>query len=127
MTFADLRAYLLSRPEALEDFPFGPEAYVYKVQGKMFALLYEKDGQLSVNLKCEPLQAQQLRDVFAAVTPGYHMNKTHWNTVRVNGDVPAPELERMIDHSYARVLKSLTRAQRTFLETRYPADQLYRE
>lgn len=127
MTFAELRHYLLSKPEALEDFPFGPDAYVFKVQGKMFALLYEKDGRVQVNLKCDPQQAQQLRDVFDDVIAGYHMNKTHWNTVRLGGDVPAAELQRLVDHSYALVVKSLTRAKRLFLETRYPAADLYRE
>ncbi|MCA6064469.1 MmcQ/YjbR family DNA-binding protein [Thalassolituus marinus] len=119
MTFDALRDYLLSKPEALEDFPFGPEAYVFKVQGKMFALLYQKDGNARVNLKCEPRQAQELRDVFSSVLPGYHMNKTHWNTVVLGGDVPSGELQRMVDHSYAQVVKGLTRAQRNFLETRY--------
>lgn len=124
MDFAALRAYLLSKPEVLEDFPFGPEAYVYKVQGKMFALLYEKDGATRVNLKCEPLQAQQLRDVFTSVIPGWHMNKTHWNTVLLGGDVPAHELQRQVDHSYARVMQSLTAAQRRYLTTRYSPEQL---
>ena len=127
MTFDALRDYLLSKPEALEDFPFGPEAYVFKVQGKMFALLYQKDGNARVNLKCEPRQAQELRDVFSSVLPGYHMNKTHWNTVVLGGDVPSGELQRMADHSYTLVVKGLTRGQRTFLETRYPLAQLYRE
>ena len=124
MDFAALRTYLLSKPEALEDFPFGPDAYVYKVQGKMFALLYEKDGKARVNLKCEPLQAQQLRDVFDSVVPGWHMNKTHWNTVVLGGDVPPHELQRQVDHSYARVMQSLTAAQRRFLTTRYSPEQL---
>lgn len=124
MDFAALRAYLLIKPEAQEDFPFGPDAYVYKLQGKMFALLYEKDGQARVNLKCEPQQAQQLRDVFQSVIPGWHMNKTHWNTVLLGGDVPPAELQRMVDHSYARVLHSLTVAQRRFLTTRYSSTEL---
>lgn len=124
MTFAELRAYLLSKPETEEDFPFGPEAYVYKVQGKMFALLYQKDGADCINLKCDPHQAQELRDVFRAVTPGYHMNKTHWNTVLLNGDVPPGELQRQTDHSYALVVRSLTRAQQRFLLTRYSHQQL---
>ncbi len=119
MTFDDLRDYLLSKPEAQEDFPFGPDAYVFKVQGKMFALLYHKDGKARVNLKCEPRQAQELRDVLSSVLPGYHMNKTHWNTVILAGDVPAGELQRLVDHSYALVVKGLTRAQRNYLETRY--------
>ena len=124
MNFQTLRDYLLSKPEVQEDFPFGPEAYVYKVQGKMFALLYEKDGRARVNLKCEPLQAQQLRDVFDSVVPGWHMNKAHWNTVLLGGDVPPQELQRQVDHSYARVFKSLTLAQRRYLTTRYTEAEL---
>lgn len=124
MNFQTLRDYLLSKPDVQEDFPFGPDAYVYKLQGKMFALLYEKDGRARVNLKCEPLQAQQLRDVFQSVIPGWHMNKTHWNTVLLGGDVPPAELQRLVDHSYARVLHSLTAAQRRFLTTRYSPAEL---
>src|SRR5690606_23764313 len=114
MDFAALRAYLLSKPEAQEDFPFGPDAYVYKLQGKMFALLYEKDGQARVNLPCEPMQAQPPRDVFQSVIPGCHMNRAHWNAGLLGGDVPPAQLQRLVDHSYARVLHSLTAAQRRF-------------
>lgn len=124
MNFQTLRTYLLSKPEALEDFPFGPDAYVYKVQDKMFALLYEKDGKARINLKCDPQQAVELRDVFRAVIPGYHMNKTHWNTVLLDGDVPDGELERMVDHSYGLIIQKLTRAQKRYLRTRYSDDEL---
>ncbi|MCD8522904.1 MAG: MmcQ/YjbR family DNA-binding protein [Saccharospirillaceae bacterium] len=124
MNFQTLRNYLLSKPEALEDFPFGPDAYVYKVQDKMFALLYEKDGKARINLKCNPQQAVELRDVFRAVIPGYHMNKTHWNTVLLDGDVPDGELERMVDHSYGLIIQKLTRAQKRYLRTRYSDAEL---
>ena len=118
----DLRNYLLGKPEAQEDFPFGPEAAVFKIQGKMFALLVERAGVASINLKCDPEQAIGLRDLFPAVTPGYHMNKRHWNTVRDDGSVPAGELQRMVDHSYALVVRGLTRAQRLGLEARHGKD-----
>lgn len=121
----DLRRYLLSKPEAEESFPFGPEAAVFKIQGKMFALLLERDGVASVNLKCDPEQAIGLRDLFTAVTPGYHMNKRHWNTVRDDGSIPVGELQRMIDHSYALVVKGLTRTQRLGLEARHGQATLY--
>ncbi|WP_286719548.1 MmcQ/YjbR family DNA-binding protein [Thalassolituus sp. UBA2009] len=124
MDFRTLRTYLLSKPEALEDFPFGPDAYVYKVQDKMFALLYEKDGKARINLKCDPQQAVELRDVFSAVIPGYHMNKSHWNTVLLDGDVPDGELERMVDHSYRLIFQKLTRAQKRYLTTRYSDAEL---
>ncbi|MAB23048.1 MmcQ/YjbR family DNA-binding protein [Pseudomonas neustonica] len=121
----DLRNYLLGKPEAQEDFPFGPEAAVFKIQGKMFALLVERAGVASINLKCDPEQAIGLRDLFPAVTPGYHMNKRHWNTVRDDGSVPAGELQRMVDHSYALVVRGLTRAQRLGLEARHGKAALY--
>ncbi len=81
-----VRSYLLSKPEAEEDFPFGPEVMVFKVKGKMFALLSTDGGKnpdkrSQMNLKCDPLEATQLRDVFDDVIPGYHMNKKHWNTL----------------------------------------------
>lgn len=121
----DLRNYLLGKPEAQEDFPFGPEAAVFKIQGKMFALLVERAGVASINLKCDPEQAIGLRDLFPAVTPGYHMHKRHWNTVRDDGSVPAGELQRMVDHSYALVVRGLTRAQRLGLEARHGKAALY--
>ena len=83
-----LRAYLSSKPEAIEDYPFGPDAAVYKVQGKMFALVFVQQGECRVNLKCDPQEAMELRHVFDAVLPGYHMNKRHWNTVRLDGSLP---------------------------------------
>ena len=119
MDYQTLRQYLLSKPEALEDFPFGPDSAVFRVQGRMFALLYEKDGTTRVNLKCNPQQALELRDVFDAVRGGYHMNKKHWNTVTLGGDVPDGELQRQVDHSYGLVVKKLPLAQRRFLRTRY--------
>jgi predicted DNA-binding protein (MmcQ/YjbR family) len=121
----DLRRYLLSKPEAEEDFPFGPEPAVFKVQGKLFALVMQREGAICVNLKCDPQQAIGLRDLFPAVTPGYHMNKRHWNTVRDDGSIPVGELQRMIDHSYALVVKGLTRQQRLGLEARHGKAQVY--
>lgn len=119
MTRQQLIACLLGKPEAEEAFPFGPDAAVYNVQGKMFALVFERKGHLCINLKCDPQQAIELRDVFSAVTPGYHMNKTHWNTVTLDGSLPGGEIERMIDHSYSQVVRTLKRAVRTGLEVRH--------
>ena len=126
MNFDAARRYLLERPEAREDFPFGPDAYVYKIRGKMFALLVEDDGVARMNLKCDPEEAMVLRDVFAAVTPGYHMNKAHWNTVLLDGSIPRGELERMIDRSYGLVVKRLRKAERVALEVRHGKAQIYR-
>ncbi|NJN53034.1 MAG: MmcQ/YjbR family DNA-binding protein, partial [Gammaproteobacteria bacterium] len=107
MDFNAARAYLLQRPEAVEDFPFGPDVYVYKVAGKLFATLGTAQGEGRMNLKCDPDEALFLRDTFKAVSPGHHMNKTHWNTVALDGSVPPGEIERMIDRSYALVVSGL--------------------
>jgi predicted DNA-binding protein (MmcQ/YjbR family) len=126
MNYESARKYFLQRPEAIEDYPFGPDVAVYKVQGKMFATLSETDGVASMNLKCDPDEAIALRAVFDAIKPGYHMNKQHWNTVILDATVPDPELLRMIDKSYGLVLKGLKKAERNALEMRYGSEALYR-
>jgi predicted DNA-binding protein (MmcQ/YjbR family) len=118
--------YLLSRPESWEDYPFGPEFAVFRIGKLMFAGLHERHGATCINLKCDPEEALILRDVFTAVTPGYHMNKSHWNTVRLDGSIPRGEIERMIDRSYALVVRRLPRADRVSLEVRHGKDALYR-
>ena len=118
--------YLLSKPEALEDYPFDDHTAVFKVRKKMFGLLTVRNTILCVNLKCDPEQAFILRDIFEAVIPGYHMNKKHWNTVMLNGSIAQGEIERMIDHSYSLVVKGLSKKDRQALELRYPGDTLYR-
>lgn len=126
MDYDTARTYLLGRPEAEEDFPFGPEARVFKVRSKMFALLMVRGGVEQVNLKCDPEEALMLRDVFDAVLPGYHMNKAHWNTVLLDGSIPRGEIERMMDRSYGLVVRSLRKAERQALEVRHGSDVLYR-
>ncbi len=118
------RRYLLGKPEAIEDYPFGPDVAVMKVRGKMFATLSQSDGEGRMNLKCDPDQALALRDIFPAVIPGYHMNKKHWNTVRLDGSIPEGELTRMIDHSYALVVRSLPKAIREGMGLRHGPDIL---
>jgi predicted DNA-binding protein (MmcQ/YjbR family) len=115
MNRAQLVGYCLSRKGASVEQPFGPEADVYKVMGKMFALM-PTDDPLRISLKCEPAFAVILRDTYPAVTPAYHMNKTHWNGIDVDGSVADDEIEEWIDHSYGLVVKGLTRAQRAELE-----------
>ena len=127
MDEAKVRALLLSKPEALEDYPFGPEVAVFKVAGKMFATLSPSRPYPQMNLKCQPDQAQALRDIFPAVIPGYHMNKRHWNTLILDGSIPDGEVERMIDHSYALVVQSLKKADRNRLELHYGKEALYRD
>ena len=125
MNYAKIRTALLARPEAEEDYPFGPEVAVFKVRGKMFATLTEVDGVAYTNLKCDPDQAVALRDIFTAVRPGYHMNKKHWNTVTLDGSLPDGELLRLIHHSYALVVKGLPRSARQSLEVMHGASALY--
>ncbi|MFT4769804.1 MAG: putative DNA-binding protein (MmcQ/YjbR family) [Glaciecola sp.] len=118
MNYDDARNYVLGRPEAWEDYPFGPGVAVLKVQNKMFATLGTEDGVARMNLKCEPNEALMLRDIFEAVMPGYHMNKRHWNTVLLDGSIPKGEIERMIDNSYALVVQGLPSRQRKALQLR---------
>jgi predicted DNA-binding protein (MmcQ/YjbR family) len=104
--------YLLAFPESSEDQPFGPEVDVYKVVGKIFAIFSPDDDPPAISLKCDPLIAVELREEYDAVTPGYHLNKTHWNTVTLNGSIPDRELKKMISHSYEQVVAGLPKALR---------------
>ena len=126
MDFEAARQYLLARPDAREDFPFGGDVYVYKIRQKMFATLAYRGDVANMNLKCDPEEAMALRDIFDGVLPGYHMNKAHWNTVILDGSIPRGELERMIDRSFALVVRKLTRKERQVLEVKHGADALYR-
>ena len=120
------KVYLLNRPEAWEDYPFGPDVVVMKVRKKMFATLGYSGGIGRINLKCDPEEALALRDIFEAVVPGYHMNKAHWNTVILDGSIVKGELERMIDRSYGLVVKGMPRADRLSLEIKYGTENIYR-
>ncbi len=110
-----LHKYLSKLPEAILDYPFGLDAAVYKVEGKVFAIAAE--GR--INLKCDPVHAQELRSVFREITPGYHMNKKHWNTLDLTGDLPRSEIHRLIDHSYDMVVKGLPKATKQRLRIQY--------
>mgnify|MGYP001139574516 CR=1 FL=1 len=125
MDYQSARNYLLSKPEALEDFPFGRDVAVFKVKSKMFATLSTDQDVAQMNLKCDPDEAFALRDMFAAVIPGYHMNKKHWNTVILDRSIPANEIQRMIDRSFCLVVKGLKKADRQYLELHHP--ELYRQ
>jgi predicted DNA-binding protein (MmcQ/YjbR family) len=107
MDLAQFREYCLSKPHATEGTPFGPDVLVFKVGGKMFALAALDEVPTTVNLKCDPDLALDFRDRYEQVTPGYHMNKKHWNTVEIETGIPDAELRKMIDHSYDLVAKSL--------------------
>jgi predicted DNA-binding protein (MmcQ/YjbR family) len=99
-----VREYCLCKPGVAESFPFGEGTLVFKVNGKMFALL-SLDGEYQVNLKCDPDLAASLREHFDFVLPGYHMNKAHWNTILLDGRVKPEQLKNWIDHSYELVDK----------------------
>jgi predicted DNA-binding protein (MmcQ/YjbR family) len=108
MMFADdVREVLLGKPHAVEETLFGPEVLVYKVGGKMFALLTVEDVPVRMNLKCEPERALDLRDRYEGIIPGYHMNKKHWNTLVLDQTLPGDLIRELIDHSYGLVYASL--------------------
>lgn len=115
-----LRSHCLSFPGAEETFPFGPDTSVFKVAGKMFALSQLGADELRVSVKCEPSLAVQLRAAYPEVIPGYHLNKRHWNTVIVDGDLPAQTIKDMIEDSYDLVASSLPAQERRAL--RWVAD-----
>lgn len=112
MNSAELAAYCLSKKGAREDYPFGPEPLVVKVGSKMFALLSGGSEEASISLKCDPETAYLLRQQYAAVKPGYHLNKQHWNTVQIDGTMSDDVIREMIDDSYALVARKLTRAEK---------------
>jgi predicted DNA-binding protein (MmcQ/YjbR family) len=110
MDLAQFREYCLNKPGATEGTPFGPDVLVFKVGGKMFALAVLDEMPTTVNLKCDPDLALDLRDRYEQVRPGYHMNKKHWNTLEIETGIPDAELRKMIDHSYDLVAKSLPKS-----------------
>jgi predicted DNA-binding protein (MmcQ/YjbR family) len=100
---------------SVEDYPFGDQVAVFKVAGRMFALVLLGASPGIVSLKSDPDLAVDLRARYGAITPGYHLNKRHWNTVTLDGSVPEEELQELIDHSYELVVARLTKAQRNQL------------
>jgi predicted DNA-binding protein (MmcQ/YjbR family) len=117
MNIEEVREYCVLKPCVTESFPFDEETLVFKVQGKMFALL-SLGNEGSINLKCDPERAVDLREKHSDIVPGYHMNKVHWNTVMLYGSLSDDLIMEMIDHSYDLVVKSLTRKLRDELLTR---------
>ncbi len=100
----------MSRGRSAAGTPFGPDVLVFKVSGKIFALASLDEVPARANLKCDPDLALELRDRYEQVTPGYHMNKKHWNTVEIESGIPDVELRKMIDHSYELVVTSLPKS-----------------
>jgi predicted DNA-binding protein (MmcQ/YjbR family) len=104
--------YCLSKKGVSEHFPFDEDTLVFKVGGKMFALsslLQWEKNEPSVNLKCDPERAQELRAEYDEIKPGFHMSKVHWNTIALNGNLSTTFVKELIDHSYELVFKSLTK------------------
>ena len=111
----ELRDCCLEFPGSQETFPFGSETSAFKVAGKIFALSRLSGDPLQVSIKCEPALAEQLRQVHAAVQPGYHLNKRHWNTVSIDGSIPDRLVRDMIEDSYDLVVSALPAARRQAL------------
>lgn len=105
----DIKAYCLSLPKSSEDYPFGDEPAVIKVNKKIFAIF---NNENEISLKCDPMQALAYRDMFEAVRPGYHLNKEHWNTVKTHLDVDEAMLKKMIKESYKAVVNTFPKRDR---------------
>jgi predicted DNA-binding protein (MmcQ/YjbR family) len=115
MNIEEIREYCLAKRGATECFPFDDTTLVFKVCGKMFAFVAL--DEMRMNLKCDPEKAMELREQFAAVEPGYHMNKRMWNTIALNAAVPARYICEWIDDSYRLVLQKISKKQRDVLLT----------
>lgn len=115
MYIDELREYCIAKPFTEETFPFDEDTLVFKVKGKMFALISLSEPD-TVNLKCDPEYAAELRERYEGVRPGYHMNKKMWNSVYLDGSVPDKEIFRMVDHSYDEVVKKLPKKDRVKLQ-----------
>lgn len=115
MNIEEFQSYCLAKKGVEETFPFDEHTLVYKVMGKMFALTGLDSLVFSVNLKCDPDRAVELREEYEEIQPGYHMSKTHWNTVDFTGSLPDRFLMELIDHSYDLVVKSLPKKVQTAL------------
>ncbi len=109
MTKTEAVKLALSFNGAEETYPFDEETLVFKVAGKMFGLVYERNGDVGLNLKCDPDFSLVLRQQYEGIFPGYHMNKKHWNTVLFDSDVPNDEIVNLLNISYEIVVKSLTK------------------
>lgn len=112
MNIETIREYCLNKKGTNEDYPFDEETLVFKVGGKMFVLIPLEKIPLQINLKCDPERAIELREQFENVKPGWHMNKKHWNTIIVEGNIRWDDLKSWIDHSYDEVVKTLKKSMR---------------
>lgn len=122
MTLEDLRRFALSLPGTTEDMPFGPDILVLRLHGKIFMLITLDVAPLRINLKCDPSRAVELRALYPQITPGWHMNKKHWNSVTDLELLPRGLVRSLISHSYNCVLSSLPMKERRSL---YPVEESY--
>jgi len=116
MNIEYFRNYCILKPGTTEDFPFDESTLAFKVMGKLYALTNISNERFTVNLKCDPEYALELRELYEDVIPGYHMNKKHWNTVHFEGSIETKLLCELIDHSYELVIKGLKKSDREFLK-----------
>lgn len=100
MNHAQVEEYILSMPNAQLDYPFGEKVAVYKVNDKMFAIIQEGSDPIRLSVKCDPQLAKVLRERYESVLPGYHLNKKHWNTILLTGQLPWEEIQGFIRHSF---------------------------
>ncbi len=115
MDIESFRNYCIHKKGVIEDFPFDEDTIVFKVMGKMFALA-DVDAFKSVNLKSHPERSIELRERYSGISPGYHMNKVHWNTINMDGTVPDDLIIDLIDHSYNLVVDKLPKTVRNELD-----------
>jgi predicted DNA-binding protein (MmcQ/YjbR family) len=115
MNIEDLSEYCLSKKGVTEDMPFGDDTLVFRVMDKIF-LLTNLEGELRINLKCDPARAIELREENPAIIPGYHMNKKHWNTLIMDGSLNRKLVLSLIDHSYELIVESLPKARKEELQ-----------
>ncbi len=111
-----LRDHLLSKPHTTDDFPFGPPAMVFRVAGKIFGIMSWEENPLVISLKCDPDRAVQLRELHPGITGAYHLNKTHWNGVKMDDSVSLELIRDLMDHSYELIVASLPKKVRDPLD-----------
>jgi predicted DNA-binding protein (MmcQ/YjbR family) len=111
-----LREYLLNKPHTSDDFPFGPQAMVFRVAGKIFAIMPWEENPISISLKCDPDRAVELREQHPAITGAWHMDKKHWNGVKMDDSVDLDLVRELIDHSYDLIVASLPKKVREELD-----------
>lgn len=114
--YTRVHTVLLGLPGAVAENPFGPDTLVFKVSGKMYALLYSDNGIVNLSLKVDPVESELLRETWAAIIPGYHLNKRHWITAILDGSLPDDLVDDLIGDSYRLVVKGLPRAARDALQ-----------